>query len=249
MLIALVLMTARSNSITEPTPVPATATPAPAALEIISTSPLTYALSAPQTDGAVSVERALNNRRSQRDFRDQALTHGQLSQLLWAAYGVTSQQGMSERRTSPSAGALYPLEIFAVVGDVTDIEPGVYRYVPNGHRIVRIVEGDMREALSQSVHVVNQDTVAIAPVSICYSAVYERTTEVYTVRGDVYVHMEVGHSAQNVYLQATAMELGTVAIGTFSNRGAMHEMMNLQADEIPLYLMPVGYLAGDFVLR
>jgi len=217
-------------------PVPATAEPSPAVWWHGSTPPLTYVLSEPETDGAVSVESALYERRSQRDFTDQALTEEQLSQILWAAYGITAQGGL---RTSPSAGATYPLEIYAIVGNVTGIEPGVYRYRPITHSIMRVVEGDKREALAVSVR---QSMAYYAPISLFYCAVYERTAGRYGERGEMYVHIEAGHSAQNVYLQATAMGLGTCAIGAGTFREPdVRELLNLPEYETPFYLLPVGY--------
>ena len=206
-------------------------------------SEVTYVLPAPQLDGEMSVEAALASRRSRRNFRDEALTKQQLSQLLWAAYGVSlprpdQPQWSGGLRTTPSAGATYPLEIYAVVGLVDGITPGVYRYLPAEHKLVRVVEGDVRAELSDAA--VGQRMVREAPVSIFYSAVFERTTERYGERGVMYVHMEIGHSAQNVYLQAEAMGLGTCAIGAMME-GQVRELLNLPDDEVPLYLMPVGY--------
>jgi len=197
---------------------------------------MTYELPPPQTDGDISVETALANRRSHRHFRDQALSKEQLSQILWAAYGITSPRGL---RSAPSAGALYPLEIYAVVGAVEGIEPGVYRYIPDGHKIAMVVSGDVRAELSEAA--LGQRMVREAPVSVFYSAVFERTTGRYGERGVKYVYMEVGHSAQNVYLQAEAMGLGTCAIGAFVD-GRVREIIGLPADEEPLYLMPIGYV-------
>jgi len=189
----------------------------------------------PEIDGGVSVERALQNRRSRRNFTDESISIEQLSQLLWAAYGITSENGL---RTAPSAGALYPLEIYAVVGNVDGIKPGVYRYVAEEHKIIRVVDGDVRNELSEVA--LGQRMVAQAPASIFYSAVFERTTERYCERGIKYVYIEVGHSAQNVYLQAEALGLGTCAIGAFAD-DRVREILGLPANEMPLYLMPVGY--------
>ena len=107
------------------------------ALTITSNSPLTYALPSPNTVGSISVEEALESRRSRRDFQDKALSAEQLSQILWASYGITSERGL---RTSPSAGATYPLEIYAVIGNVEEIEPGVYRYLSDEHKIEMVVK-------------------------------------------------------------------------------------------------------------
>jgi SagB-type dehydrogenase family enzyme len=183
-----------------------------------------FALSPPAHSGSMSVEQALAERRS-----------AQLSQILWAAYGITSANGL---RTSPSAGACYPLEIYAVVGNAEGIAPGVYRYIPAEHALVQTVAGDVRVALSEAA--VGQQMIAAAPAAVFYSAVFERITERYGERGIMYTHMEAGHSAQNVYLQAEALGLGTCAVGAFIEPRA-REVLRLPEDEFPLYLMPFGY--------
>ena len=203
-----------------------------------------YALSTPNTDGETSVENALANRRSHRNFQNKALTEEQLSQLLWAAYGVTSPSPDAHLRgglrTSPSAGATYPLEIYAVVGNVEGIEPGVYRYISADHSIERVAEGDVRHELSDAA--LGQRMVSQAPVTIFYSAIFSRTTDRYGDRGVLYVYIEVGHSAQNVYLQAEALGLGTCAIGAFTD-DQVRRLLSLPDDEEPLYLMPVGFIS------
>ena len=216
--------------------------------EIVSISngvPLVYTLPAPNTDGAISVESALANRRSQRSFQDKALSQEQLSQILWSAYGVTLPRPASPAqrgglRTAPSAGALYPLEIYAIIGNVDGIEPGVYKYDSGEHSIKQVIAGDVRAELSAAA--LNQSMVREAPMSIFYSAIFNRTTDRYGERGVLYVYIEVGHSAQNVYLQVEAMGLGTCAIGAFTD-DTVRELLNLPAEEEPLYLMPVGYIS------
>jgi len=202
----------------------------------------TYVLPAPATDGAVSVEAALANRRSQRLFQDRAISMEQLSQILWAAYGITLPSADAQLRgglrTTPSAGALFPLEVYAIVGNVEGIEPGVYRYVPDGHKIVRVVDGDVRNELMRAA--LYQQMVGAAPAAVFFSAVFGRATARYGERGIRYTYIELGHSAQNVYLQAEALGLGTVAIGAFID-GAVSRILGLPANETPLYIMPIGY--------
>jgi len=216
--------------------------------EIVNISdgaPLVYALPAPNTDGEVSVESALANRRSHRSFQDKALSQEQLSQILWSAYGVTLPRPASPAqrgglRTAPSAGALYPLEIYAIIGNVDGIEPGVYKYDSGEHSIKQVIAGDVRAELSAAA--LNQSMVREAPLTVFYSAIFNRTTDRYGERGVLYVYIEVGHSAQNVYLQVEAMGLGTCAIGAFTD-DTVRELLNLPAEEEPLYLMPVGYIS------
>jgi len=197
----------------------------------------------PQNDGDMSVERALYTRRSRREFQDEALSLEQVSQILWAAYGITSPvpDNPSLRggfRTTPSAGALYPLEIYIVVGNIDGLEPGVYRYISAYHRIIQVVYEDIRNELYEAAS--NQVMVREAPMSVFYSAVFERTTERYGERGIMYAYFEIGHSAQNIYLQAQSLGLGTCAIGAFTN-DIVRQLLNLPDDEEPLYLMPIGY--------
>ena len=195
----------------------------------------------PELEGDMSVEAALANRRSRRNFQDKALSTEQLSQILWAAYGITAPMPDAPRggfRTSPSAGATFPLEIYVIVGDVDGIEAGVYRYISEEHKIVRIIDGDVRSELSEAA--LGQVMVKDAPASVFYSAVFERATGIYGERGIMYTHMEAGHSAQNIYLQAEALGLGTVAIGAFTD-DRVRQLLNLPDDEEPLYLLPFGY--------
>lgn len=197
---------------------------------------MTYILPAPKTNGNISVEKALADRRSHRNFQNKAISIDQLSQILWAAYGVTSPNGF---RTAPSAGALYPLEIYAIVGNVEKIEPGVYKYIPEEHKIVRTIDKDIREALCEAT--LGQKMVREAPASIFYSAIFSKITERYGERGrERYVYMGLGHSAQNIYLQAEALQLGTCAIGAFID-SRVSQVLQLPANEEPLYLMPIGY--------
>jgi SagB-type dehydrogenase family enzyme len=157
-----------------------------------------------------------------------------VSQLLWAAQGVTDRRGF---RTAPSAGALYPLEMLLVVGEVDGLQSGVYRYVPSRHALVSVVAGDVREALARAA--LGQSWVLRAPLSLVIAAVSDRVTSRYGHRGHQYVHFEVGHVAQNVYLQAVALGLATVAVGAFSDDG-VSAACQLDQGEKPMYLLPVG---------
>jgi len=184
-------------------------------------------------DSKTSVEKALSKRRSIRNYRDEPLKLEELSQLLWAAQGITSDWG---GRTAPSAGAKYPLEIFAVVGKVVNLESGIYRYLPHDHSLKKVKDKDQRDALfSASLF---QSPVKEAPVVIVVTAVYKRTMVKYGERGIRYVHIEVGHACQNIYLQAESLNLGTVEIGAFEDE-KVKKVLNLK-DEEPLAIMPVG---------
>lgn len=189
----------------------------------------------PQFDSNTSVEEALSKRRSIREYSEEPLTLTELSQLLWAAQGITNrEQGF---RTAPSAGALYPLELYVAVGNVTDLPAGIYHYQPDGHVLLKVSEGDKRIELSNVA--LGQSAVRDGAVVIVFAAIYERTTSKYGDRAIRYVHIELGHAAQNVYLQAVSLDLGTVVMGAFDDQ-KVKEIMHMQAQEQPLYLMPIG---------
>ena len=188
----------------------------------------------PRYDSDISIEQSLLRRRSIRSYKVESLTLQELSQLLWAAQGVTDPKGF---RTAPSAGALYPLELYVVAGDVQDLSPGVYRYDPDEHELLRTMEGDKRLELAEAA--VWQDFVGEGAIVIVFTAVYERTTGKYGDRGIRYVHMEAGHAAQNLCLQATTMNLGVVTVGAFYDEEVV-ELLNLPQYEQPLYIIPVG---------
>ncbi|UCG55219.1 MAG: SagB/ThcOx family dehydrogenase, partial [Dehalococcoidia bacterium] len=166
---------------------------------------------------------------------EESLTFEEVSQLLWAAQGITETR--YSFRTAPSAGALYPLETYIVVGDVENLDPGVYQYIPKHHQIIKIVDGDMRKELALAA--LGQEWVREGAINIIFTSIYERTTQKYGERGIRYVHMEVGHASQNIYLQAVALDLGTVVIGAFFD-DSVRELLNLSENEQPLYIMPVG---------
>ena len=199
----------------------------------------TVALPAPRLDGAGSVANVLSRRRSLRDFAQEPLALAAVSQLLWAAQGVTSPDG---KRTAPSAGALYPLELYLVAGAVTGLETGVYRYVPQRHRLLLHVKGDLRGELADAA--LEQEWVAEAPAVLLIGAVYWRTESKYGRRAPRYVHMEVGHAAQNVYLQAVALDLGTVMVGAFHDR-PLARLLQLPEGVEPLGVMPIGRPRGN----
>jgi len=185
-------------------------------------------------DGPVSVERALASRRSQRSYTEAPLSLAEVAQLLWAAQGVTGSDGL---RTAPSAGALYPLEIHLVAGEVSGLAPGVYRYDPERHGLRQQVEGDLREALAEKA--LEQSWVADAPALLVITAVVQRTARKYGSRAERYVLIEAGHAAQNVYLQAEALGLGTVIVGAFEDE-PLGRLLRLPPGQRPVGLMPVG---------
>jgi len=185
--------------------------------------------------GERSLESVLQTRRSVREYARKPLTRDELAQLLWAAQGVT---GPGSLRTAPSAGALYPLEVDVVIGDVDGLPSAIYRYRPDRHELVLTRGGDRRRELRAAA--LGQDCVEAGAAVIALAGVYARTSEKYGERGIRYVHMEVGHAAQNVCLQATAFGLGTVVVGAFED-GPVKRVLGLASDEEPLSLIPVGH--------
>jgi len=188
----------------------------------------------PRYESDTCVEEAILRRRSVRSYRDEALSLKEISQILWAAQGITEKRGY--KRAAPSAGATYPLEIYVVVGKLEGIAPGIYHYIPKEHSLKRTISGDYRKRLADAA--LGQSFVEDAPIDLVFCAVYERTTSRYGERGIKYVHMEVGHAAQNVYLQCQSLDLGTVVVGAFDDN-KIKKILNLEKEE-PLYVMPVG---------
>lgn len=173
-------------------------------------------------------------RRSARGYSGGPLSLQELAQLLWASQGTTAEWG---GRAAPSAGALYPLEVYAVVGEVSGLDAGVYRYVPAAHELAKLADGDRRTDLADAA--LRQSSVRDAAVDIVFAAVYKKATKRYGQRGVRYVHLDVGHAAQNLCLQATALGLGTVPVGAFDDE-AVKKAAGLHADEDPVYILPVG---------
>lgn len=186
-------------------------------------------LPAPEMKGAVSVEEALARRGSVRRFSPEPLARKQLSQLLWAAQGVTRSWG---GRTAPSAGALYPLEIYLAARE------GLFRYVPSGHRLMQIADKGPVSAIAAAA--LGQSAVLEAPAVFVICAVYGRTSGKYRDRAERYVKIEAGHAAQNMLLQAEALGLGAVPIGAFDDH-MIQQALQLPPDQQPLYVIPVGH--------
>lgn len=194
-------------------------------------------LPSPERSGSLSIEQALDERRSVREYRPDPLERAQIAQLAWAAQGV-SDPGRGYR-TAPSAGATFPLEVDLLIHGVDGIDDGVYRYLPGEHALRLRFGGDHREALARAA--LGQAWVREAPVVMVLSAVLARTEGRYGERAERYVHMEAGHAAQNVYLQAVALEIGTVVVGAFDDDGVA-SVLQLERGEQPLYLLPLGRL-------
>ncbi len=187
-------------------------------------------LPAPSLKGKVSLEETILQRRSVRSYSGAELSIEEIGQLLWAGQGITESSG--GLRAAPSAGATYPIEMYVMNKD------GLYRYVPKGHKLDLIKRGDLRSSLSRAA--LGQSFVAQAPVDIIITAVYPRTTRRYGQRGVRYVHIEVGHVAENIHLQAVALGLGSVPVGAFSD-DEVKRVLSLPEEEVPFYIIHIGH--------
>jgi len=184
----------------------------------------------PDQSGRVTLEQTIARRRSVRAFTVQALSEEELSQLLWAGQGVTHPDGL---RAAPSAGALYPLELYVATA------AAFYHYDPGPHRLDLHSDGDLRPALCRASW--EQEFIREAPAVFVIAAVYERTERKYgRQRGPRYVHMDAGHAAENVLLQAVALGLGAVAVAAFRD-DQVQQVLSLPREQQPLYLIPVGH--------
>jgi SagB-type dehydrogenase family enzyme len=186
-------------------------------------------LPTPRTTGGMALDQALLSRASVREFLSTPLTWAEIGQLLWAAQGITHDEG---KRTAPSAGATYPLELYVATAD------GLFQYRPNGHSVTRVTARDLRRAIRQAGG--GQDALD-APVVFAFAAVPARTAARYGERAMRYVQIEIGHAGQNLLLEAAALGLGAVPVGAFSDAD-LHRVLGLPADRVVLYLMPVGHV-------
>ena len=191
----------------------------------------------PVLKGKVSVEEVIAKRRSIRHFSREPLSLVALSQILWAAQGITdSDAGF---RSAPSAGALYPLELYVVArrDGVDGLPEGVYHYEPKGHRVTLVKGGDFALELEDATW--DQEIVKEASATVVITAVLSRTAAKYGRRASQYVSQESGHAAQNIFLQGAALGIGTVVMGAFSE-GAVRRVVGAGPDERPLYVQPLG---------
>jgi SagB-type dehydrogenase family enzyme len=206
----------------------------------------------PSHEGSVSVEEAITQRRSVRSFAAEPVTLAELAQILWAAQGISEPRGdpppmwgdrpwIGGLLTTPSAGALYPLELYVVVSAAVGLDPGLYRYVPQRHALGPVSTHDLRADLARAA--LSQAAITEAPVNLVIAGVVERTAAKYGSRAERYVHIEVGACAENVFLQTEALGLGTVIIGAFRD-DRVQEALDLPADHAPFVVMPLGRPSG-----
>jgi SagB-type dehydrogenase family enzyme len=186
-------------------------------------------LTPPNTKGSMSLEQAIESRRSRRDFQPEPLSLEQIGQLAWAAQG---QQPGGRYRTTPSAGATYPLELFIVTAN------GLFHYLPGKHALEQLSEIDLRGKLCSAAW--EQEFIREAPLTLVFAAEFGRTTSHYGKRGTRYVYMEAGHAAQNIHLQAESLGLGSVAVGAFDD-ALVSRVLSLPVNLEPVYMVTTGY--------
>ncbi|MBU0986487.1 MAG: SagB/ThcOx family dehydrogenase [Proteobacteria bacterium] len=192
----------------------------------------------PRLKGDVSVEEAIKHRRTVRSYLSKPLTLEQFSQILWAAQGITDARGY--KRSAPSGGALYPMDIFVVAGDngVKELKAGIYHYEPHQHAVLLITEGDLRKDVAGTA--LSQMWMARAPLNLVITSEYSRITSKYGTRGERYAMIEAGHVGQNIFLQAEALGLRAGIVGAFHDNDVIR-VMKISGSHEPLLILPVGY--------
>jgi SagB-type dehydrogenase family enzyme len=188
--------------------------------------------------GTMSVAEAINRRRTVRSFSTKELELNLFSQLLWSAQGITDDREL--KRAAPSAGALFPMEIYAAVGDncVPGLKTGVYRYLPEGHSVKTVLFEDVRQDLARAS--LFQMWMSHAPLNVVIMAEYDRITGKYGRRGVRYAWIEAGHIAQNIFLQAEALGLRAGIVGAFRDE-EIGTVLGTPRTHEPLLIIPVGY--------
>lgn len=206
----------------------------PSLFSPVVTAQQTIELPAPQLKGTGSLSAALQARRSVRSYSKEPLTLAEVAQLAWAAQGITSDQGY---RTAPSAGALYPLELYLVASRVSGLAPGLYHYQPVQHALQQLGTDNLQLPLALAAY--NQGALRRAAAVFVITGIKQRTARKYGKRAERYVYIEAGHAGQNLLLQATALGLGSVIIGAFSD-GPVGSLLGLEEGEQPISLLVVG---------
>ena len=190
----------------------------------------------------VSVEDAISQRRSERDFSGEELSMEEISKLLHFAYGITGSTQLGNTfqpfRASPSAGALYPLEIYPFIFNVEGLQKGIYHYNVKDHLLELIRPGDCSDLMFE--YTFEQEMVKKASSVFVLSALFERTQWKYGERGYRYILLDAGHLAENVYLLCSAMKLGCCTIGGFLD-DYINELIDIDGvNESVIYMIAIG---------
>lgn len=188
----------------------------------------------------ITVEEAIERRRSVRNYSTKAISTTQLSQLLFAAQGVTGRMYGQALRSAPSAGALYPFEIYLIVNNVQDLPRGIYHYSVLDHALELIKAGDFNGQITRAG--LDQEMLGDSGVTFVLSAIFDRVRHKYGERGFRYTYIEAGHISQNIYLQAVSLGLGSVSVGAFLDE-KVNQLIDVDGHkEAAIYLHGVGSL-------
>ncbi|TNB48694.1 SagB/ThcOx family dehydrogenase [Martelella lutilitoris] len=194
----------------------------------------------------IALAQALSRRRSVRAFAEHPIPLESLKKLLRAGQGKT---GEGDKRTAPSAHALYPLRLHVVASRVDDLEGGLYAAEPAGLELKKISHADLRPALCKAA-IGNPEWIANASciIAICADMLTPARTFIeqspYGARGERYVYLEAGAAAQNIQLQAVAEGLGSVLVGGFDDE-ATASVLGLSSPIAPIALMCLGVAAPE----
>jgi SagB-type dehydrogenase family enzyme len=189
--------------------------------------------------GGPSLWTAMGTRRSRRGFTSDPLSLEHLSQLCWAAQGVTAEMHGLPLRTTPSAGGLYPIETYVVANRVAGLERGVYHYYPVDHSLERLAEGDYGAAVAHAA--LDQGMCARAPAVFVWTAIVQRSRMKYGQRCYRYIYLDAGHVGHSVALAAEGLGLGLCAVGAFYD-DEVEELVGADGEEeVAVYLACVGH--------
>lgn len=187
----------------------------------------------------LSVEEAILKRRSVREYSEKPLSISEVSHILFSAYGITHIVNGFELRASPSAGALYPIEIYFAAHNIEGINEGIYHYIPQNHSVEIIKKGNFREEILKAC--LSQETFLTSSLTIIYTAVFRRTTSKYGERGYMYIYIEVGHIAQNVALQCVSLGLSSCVVGAFYEN-KINKIIGVDGKEqSSIYIQTIGF--------
>lgn len=191
----------------------------------------------PHTDDGIYLNKALEERRSIRTLKNDSLTLETVSQLLWSAQGITDDKG---HRTAGSAFEAYPLEVYILAGNVTNLTAGVYHYIPQDHSLVQVSRGDVRAKFVNTSVVPANAWIKKAPVIFLITGNFEKVFKKGAENSTVYI--EAGLASQNLMLEVVSLDLGCTYIGGFVPSNAA-KILNLSKEEVPIALLPVGHKA------
>ncbi|MFO7951472.1 MAG: SagB/ThcOx family dehydrogenase [Bacillota bacterium] len=195
-------------------------------------------LEEPDRSGGTPLFEVLQKRRSERNYKTRPLSKKELSQVIWAAQGVTRATGYHQFRTAPSAGALYPVETYCVINRVSEMKPGVYHYQVPEHSLALLKEGDYGTELAQAG--LGQAMIRDAAFVLVFSALVERAKWKYDQRAYRYIYMDAGHIAQNAALAAVSLDLGSCQIGAFFDQEVNKVIEVDGEEETAIYMTTIG---------